>query len=332
MKLKKYQKNPILLPNPENDWESLVVCNPAAWYEDATFYLLYRAAGNDDRHLIYLGLAVSEDGFNFRRVSDRPVLAPDPTDYDAGCEDPRIVKMGKLYYITYAYRSYPPGRYWTAGKKNYIGVTADGIVPPGLLYNFSQTALAVSTDLRNFKKLGRITAFDYDNRDVILFPETIGGKFVRLERPVTGDDQPACIWLNYSANLMDWEVPRLLLAPKQPWETQKIGGSTPPLRTEAGWLVLYHGVAADGWYRVGALLLAPDNPEKIIARTKDFIMEPEYPYETAGFYNGCVFPTGNVIVGDTLYVYYGGADRYCGVATCSVKELLKFLLNEENKI
>ncbi|MFA5629858.1 MAG: hypothetical protein WC958_06430 [Dehalococcoidales bacterium] len=329
MKLHKYHKNPILLPNSQNSWESLVVCNPAAWYENGTFYLLYRAAGDDEHHLIYLGLAISDDGFNFRRISDQPVLAPDIDGYDSGCEDPRLVKMGGLYYVTYAYRSYPPGRYWAADKKNYVNVPNDGIVPTALYYNISQTALAISPDLKTFKKLGRITTFDYDNRDVILFPEKINGKFVRLERPVIKPGIPAAIWINYSDNLMDWEVPRLLIAPEKAWEMKKIGGSTPPLRTEAGWLVLYHGVALyDDQYRVGALLLDAADPEIVIARTKDYLMEPEFPYETAGFYNGCVFPTGNVIVDDTLFVYYGGADRFCCVATCSVNELLKYLLSE----
>lgn len=333
MKLTKYRNNPILQPNPANDWESLVVCNPAAWYEDGKFYLLYRAAGNDDLHLIHLGLAVSDDGFNFRRTGDRPVLFPDPLNFDSGCEDPRIVKMGDLFYITYAYRSYPPGRYWTPDKKNYVNVPADGYVPAGLRYNISQTALAISSDLKTYKKLGRITTFDYDNRDVILFPEKVNGRFVRLERPVFEDGSIPSIWINYSDNLLDWEQPRLLAGPKYEWEAAKIGGSTPPLLTDAGWLVIYHGVSArDRLYRVGALLLETGNPEKIIARTRDFIMEPEFPYETDGFYSGCVFPTGNVIVGDTLYVYYGGADRYCCVATCSISALIKFLLSEGKEL
>ena len=114
--------------------------------------------------------------------------------------------------------------------------------------------------------------------------------------------------------------------PGVPTETviYHIGNS---LRTKDGWLVLYHGVSpVDDTYRVGALLLDINNPEKILGQTKDFILEPTEKYETEGFYNGCTFPTGNVIVGDTLYVYYGGADRFCCVATCSVSELLKEIM------
>ena len=97
---------------------------------------------------------------------------------------------------------------------------------------------------------------------------------------------------------------------EQWWEDAKIGGSCPPIKTDAGWLHLYHGVASkDKAYRVGAVLLDLDRPDKIIARTKDFIMEPEFPHETDGYYNGCVFPTGNVVKDGILYVYYGAADK-----------------------
>ena len=89
--------------------------------------------------------------------------------------------------------------------------------------------------------------------------------------------------------------------------------------------MLYHGVDDKGIYRVGAMLLDIEDPRKIIARTPEPIMEPEYEYETIGFYNGCVFPTGNIILEDTLFVYYGGADKYCCVATCSLSELLVYL-------
>ena len=113
MKLRKHKHNPILEPNEQNHWESFAVCNPGAWYEKGKFYLLYRAAGKDDDHRISFGLAVSEDGFNFQRISDRPVFKPSPDGPDAGAvEDPRIVKFGTDFYVTYAARPYPPGQYW----------------------------------------------------------------------------------------------------------------------------------------------------------------------------------------------------------------------------
>lgn len=334
MKLIKSQANPIIKPHPDHPWESLVTCNPGAWYEDGTFYLLYRGAGHDEAHVIHLGLATSKDGIHFERVSNKPVLSPTPESFDSGCvEDPRIVKFGDLFYVTYAYRPFPPGQYWL--KKSYDHGWPLKEAPVGLQYNQTNTGLAISKDLKTFKKLGRITKHALDDRDVILFPEKINGKYVMLHRPVEwvgesyGTDVPS-IWLAYSDDLMSWTDDVLLAKPEFTWELKKMGGSTPPLKTKHGWLVIYHGVSKeDGQYRVGAMLLDLHDPTKIISRLKHYIMEPEFPYETDGYYTGCVFPTGNVIVDDTLYVYYGGADRYVCVATCKLDELLNELLNEK---
>ena len=112
MKLERYDGNPILSPNPKNAWESEVTTNPGAWYDEktGTVYLLYRAAGADPEHKIHLGLAVSNDGYNFERTSDQPVFSPSVDGFDAGCvEDPRIVRMGNYFYVTYACRPFPPG-------------------------------------------------------------------------------------------------------------------------------------------------------------------------------------------------------------------------------
>lgn len=332
---KRYQNNPIIKPDVNNEWEALTVCNPAAWYENGTFYLLYRGAGNDNDHHIRIGLATSKDGFNFVKYPNNPVLSPTEDNYDEGCcEDPRLVKFGNLFYLTYAYRPFAPGRYWEEGHYVKPKFDFDDNTPNGLRWNMSQTALAISSDLIHFKKLGRFTEYNIDNRDVILFPRKINGKYVRFERPMEwigeayGCKVPS-IWINFSESIMDWPKPKLFMTPTEDWEDKKIGGSTPPIETKDGWLVLYHGVSSqDDLYRVGALLLDLDDPTKIIAKTKDFLLQPELPYETEGFYSGCVFPTGNVVVGDTFYIYYGGADRFVNVATCSITELLNYLKKE----
>ena len=111
MKLLRYGGNPILSPNPANEWENLVVCNPGVILDDGVFYMLYRAAGDDEKHVIRFGLATSTDGFHFQRVSDRPVFGPSADGPDSGCvEDARIVKFGDTFYVTYAYRPMAPGR------------------------------------------------------------------------------------------------------------------------------------------------------------------------------------------------------------------------------
>lgn len=336
MKLKKYSKNPILKPNPENDWESLVVCNPGVWYEDGTFYMLYRAAGNDEAHVIHLGLATSSDGFNFKRESSKPVLSPSADGPDSGCvEDPRIVKFDNDYYVTYAFRPYPPGQYWKFAHDVVLSPQSGEHTPTFLKKNMGNTGLAVTKDFRNFTRLGRLTESTLDDRDVILFPEKINGQYVMLHRPkqYLGENyqnvKHPSIWIKFSNDMLNWESKEshlLITGIENSWE-EKIGGSTPPLRTKDGWLVLYHGVEHEGTghYRVGALLLDLNNPLKVIGRTKDYIMEPETEFELNGYYNGCVFPTGNVIINNTLYVYYGAADKYVCVATCDVDDLLNFI-------
>lgn len=334
MKLTKFEGNPILAPHPEHAWENFSVCNPGAWEEDGVFYLLYRAAGDDEGHVIRFGLAESQDGFHFTRSGSTPVFAPSEDGPDAGCvEDPRIVKFGEMYYITYAYRPFAPGRYWLNPGNEANKPCPDVTASRAISENLTHSGLAMTRDLKTYHRLGRMTKANLDDRDVILFPEQVNGKYVMLHRPkewvgeAYGTTYPA-IWISESEDMLSWSDSRMLAKGEMDWE-RKIGGSTPPLRTTAGWLTLYHAVDDQGTYRVGALLLDLDNPSKVIGRTRNWIMEPEYEYETKGIYQGVVFPTGNVIVGDTLYVYYGGADQYCAVATCSVSELLDYIAVEE---
>ena len=111
--LKRYQRNPILSPLAHSAWENICTCNPAAWYDGKKVWLLYRGGPDTEQHPVSLGLAESEDGFHFRRVSDQPVFGPSEDGWDGGCiEDPRIVQFGDTYFVTYAARMFPPAAYW----------------------------------------------------------------------------------------------------------------------------------------------------------------------------------------------------------------------------
>ena len=338
MKLKKFDQNPILSPLATNDWESLVTCNPGVIYDDGTFYMLYRAAGNDPEHIIRFGLATSNDGYHFKRASDLPAFGPSEDGPDSGgVEDPRIIKLDNEFYITYAYRAYPPGQYWNFSHDEILLPECGLDAPVAIKQNIGNTGLAVTTDFKTFRRLGRITSPVLDDRDVILFPEKINGQYVLLHRPkqFVGKKYNVrypSIWLKFSDDILNWEDKEshlLMTGIENSWE-EKIGGSTPPLKTDKGWLLLYHGVEKGGlgFYRVGAALLDLENPLIVIARTTDCLLEPEFEYETIGNYNGCVFPTGNVILNDTLFVYYGAADKYVGVATVNINVLLNFLIDE----
>lgn len=334
MKLIKYAGNPILSP-AKNYWEERCVLNPAVVYDEKNekFVMLYRAAGNDKEHIIRCGLAESDDGINFKRVSKEPVFYSSGNDADGGCvEDPRLTKIGDMYYVTYAARAFSPGRYWLPDAPfPPIYIKEDDVyskdLPKYASENITATFLAATRDFRHYKRLGRITEADVDDRDVVIFPEKINGKYAIISRPKfkdAGVKMPS-IWISFTDDLLTYETPELLMTGETEWETQRIGAGTPPIKTDKGWFMLYHGVDDEGTYRVGAVLMDLADPRKIVARTKDFIMEPEFDYETKGIYNGCVFPTGSVVKDGVLFVYYGCADKYVSLATADFEKLVNFL-------
>lgn len=335
MRLKKYENNPILKPNPNCQWENFCVLNPGVVFDEKRekFVMLYRAAGDDKEHLIRFGLAESDDGINFTRCGKEPAMDVNRTEPDGGCiEDPRIVEIDGVYYITYAARAFFTGKYWLC-YEDYIKEYGEPkkyaeSVPHFAKKNSTVSYLAMTEDFKYYKRLGRITDSRYDDRDVVLFPERINGKYVKLSRPKfpegkNADCKMPSVWITFSDDLLEWGEPQLLFTGEQWWETERIGAGCPPIRTDKGWLLIYHGVAADQEYRVGFVLLDINQPSRILARTKDFVMEPEYDYEKNGLYNGCVFPTGCVLKNDILYIYYGCADKYIALATVSLTEVFE---------
>jgi predicted GH43/DUF377 family glycosyl hydrolase len=334
MKLKRYATNPILKPVPGSNWQCLVNTNPGVWYEESEHkvYMLYRGAGNDAEHKIHFGLATSTNGFDFERVSNEPVFSPSVDGFDAGCvEDPRIVKFGEWFYVTYAARPFPPGEYWVdESVRRFRRIECPSEFPVNFRNNSTATGLAMTKDFKTWIRAGRLTDPSVDDRDVILFPERIGDRFVMMHRPMTwtgpeyGTDFPA-MWISSGTDLFDMNQSRLLIKGERDWE-RKVGGNAPPIKTSEGWLTLYHAVGPDKHYRLGALLLDLEDPSIVRYRTKNWIMQPEESYELQGFYNGVCFPCGNCVIDDTLFVYYGGADKYVGVATCGLGEILEELM------
>jgi len=334
MKLQRYAHNPILQPNPVNAWEALVTTNPGAWYDERTgqVILIYRAAGVDPAHRISLGVATSTNGYDFVRVADEPFLTTSAEGHwDAGSvEDARVVKFGDWYFITYAAVPVLPGQYWlnSGGRWQIADQTPD--FPIGLRNNWTRTGLLLTKDFQQVYRAGYLSDPTVDDRDVIIFPERVNGKFVTLHRPMqwcgTGYpcEQPA-IWIAFSDDLLEQKRLQLLAQVEYGWEAGKIGGAAPPIKTDDGWLMLYHAVGSDNRYRVGALLLDLNAPTHVLARTPEPIYEPSAWYEMEGIYKGITFPCGNVVIGGTLFVYYGGADQYCGVATCALADLLAHL-------
>jgi len=334
--LKRHDANPILSPNPKNDWESAVATNPAAWVDPETndVVMLYRAAGKDPQHRVVLGMARSQDGVAFTRCSDKPVFEPSLDGFDAGCvEDPRVIRIDGWYYMTYAARATPPGQYWIlpASKRPWTPEPFPDDMPWHVRENHTATGLAVTRDFKTFVRAGRLTNRTVDDRDVILFPEKINGRYYMLQRPMQwagdgyGTEHPA-MWISSGEDMLAMSEPQLLIKAKYDWET-KVGGNTSPIRTEHGWLTLYHAVGPDKHYRLGALLLDLDNPAIVRYRTPDWIMQPEADYETQGLYNGCIFPCGKLVRDGKLMVYYGAGDIHVGLATCDFDALMAHMLS-----
>lgn len=334
MRLKKYEGNPILSPKPGSNWESYAVCNPGVVYDKGKFTMLYRASAETDVYWIYIGMAESKDGFDFKRVSEFPVYTPTQQFEMGDMEDPRVIKMGGWYYITYAARAYPYTLFAQGKGPKYFGPNASRC----LRENLTRTGLARTKDFKKFESLGAISRDDIDDRDVIIFPEKIGGKYWMLHRPAEwvgpkyGTDKPG-MWITYSDSLTRWKNPSKLLAkpnPEAAWEEKKIGASCPPIKTKHGWLLMYHGVQGvkpERYYRQGVLMLDLKDPRKIISRPKDFVLEPAEPFEKVGVEENVVFAVGNVVKDGTYYCYYGGADKAIGVATCKFDDLVDYAMS-----
>jgi beta-1,2-mannobiose phosphorylase / 1,2-beta-oligomannan phosphorylase len=323
----KYKKNPILAPKKGSKWEGHAVCNPGAIRHKGKVYMLYRASGETDVYRIYFGLAVSENGYDFKRVSDKPNYTGHH-GFDSGCvEDPRIVKMADgYYYITYAGRVTPFTSFVLGEKAEF----PEG-APKSMTENYTRTGLMRTKNFKDYENLGAITPDNIDDRDVVIFPEKIKGKYVMFRRPAHwvgkkyGTDKPG-MWISYSKDLKNWSGDKLLAKPATDWDYCKIGASTPPIKTRHGWLVMYHGVDKKRIYRQGLMLLDLNDPTKILSRPPDFIMEPTEKWEITGVEHDVVFAVGNLVIGDKLFVYYGGADKVIGVATAKMKDVMDYVL------
>ena len=327
--LQRYEKNPILIPNEANWWESKAVFNCAILHYENKFHMLYRAIGEYERYISRIGYASSTDGYSFARSNH---IALEPTqDYEKyGIEDPRMVEIDNQVYITY--------------------VILSAYVTDGAIVEAS-TALATTTDFLKYTRLRVITSKGSNNKDVVLFPEKMSqqssvlssssnnadgaGKYFFLHRPSSwigstyGVDKPS-IWLGEGNSLTNFEKHSLLLKPEEDWEELKVGAGPPPIKTRAGWLVIYHGVSREKVYSAGAALLDLHDPSKIIGRTKTPILEPNEPYEKFGDVSNVVFPTGACVVdNDKLFVYYGAADKVCCLATADLNYLLDHILKCE---
>jgi beta-1,2-mannobiose phosphorylase / 1,2-beta-oligomannan phosphorylase len=247
----------------------------------------------------HLRVARSRDGVRFM-VDSQPALAPEMATEEYGCEDARITEIEGRYYVTYV----TPSR---------LGIA---------------TGLASTADFRSFRREGMI--FLPDHKDVALFPGRIGGRYWALTRPMPAAfDKVHGIWLASSPDLRHWGEHQPLALPRPGyWDCRRTGGSAVPFYTDAGWLVLYHGVDETNRYCMGGLLLDGDDPRRVLARSPEPILAPEAPFERAGFYGNVVLSCGHVPLDPEarhIRLYYGAADRVTGAADFATDEILASL-------
>jgi beta-1,2-mannobiose phosphorylase / 1,2-beta-oligomannan phosphorylase len=334
MIIERCKKNPIVIPGVE-DWRKVVTFNPGAIYENGKFYLYERTAGTLRPFRTCIGLLESIDGINFSQVGNEPIFTSEMIGFPEGSvQDARVVKIDDKYYMTYAmqpygFDCYPTGEgvpdYDTSNYPNWKNRAYPMI---------TQSGIAVSDDAIHFKHLSFTSSEEIDDRDHTLFPGKIKGNFALLRRPTEfigdkyGTEQPG-IWLSYSKDLITWTDPKLLAIANEEWEGAKIGAAANPLKTDSGWLLLYHGVDKNSVYRVGAMLLDIENPLKVIARTSKFIMEPTEYYEKFGLIiPNVIFPTSIINRDGTVYIYYGCCDSNIALATVPIKDLIDYILIE----
>ena len=226
----------------------------------------------------YLAVARSTDGEHFT-IDEQCGIYPTSEYESFGVEDARISVVEGKYYIT------------------YTAVSEKGIC----------VALATTEDFYTFEKLGVI--LPPDNKDVVLFPEKINGKYYMLHRPSTSEFGKPEMWLASSSTMQEWgNHSRLIGVSREGWDSVRIGACASPIKTKDGWLVLYHGADSNNRYCVGALLLDANNPARVLKRSRKPFLEPINEYEKTGFFGNVVFPCGCVEQGDELAIYYGAAD------------------------
>jgi beta-1,4-mannooligosaccharide/beta-1,4-mannosyl-N-acetylglucosamine phosphorylase len=296
----RWEGNPLItiedIPFPCN-----TVFNAACAKYNGQYILLLRVEDLTGRSVF--ALARSDDGYHFE-LEDEPVMQPCMEEgcfkeYEKkGIEDPRITKIGNIYYIMYT-----------------------AVSPYGPLL-----ALAKTEDFKKFERIALVS--EPENKDGALFPEKINEKYCRLDRPVSGGE--GNIWLSYSDDLLAWGNSRCIMTTRgDSWDSWRIGASSQPIKIEHGWLIIYHGVkdvSGGPIYRLGAAMLDYKDPSKVLCRSAIPILSPREYYERVGDVNNVVFSCGAILEddGEQLKIYYGASDTCICVGTANVNELMQF--------
>jgi len=245
--------------------------------------------------LSHLRLVCSDDGIEFTESGHSPILGQGNTE-NYGIEDCRVAQIDGTYYLTY-----------TAVSEDGYGVN-----------------MMSTSDWSNFRRHGMI--FPCPNKDCAIFTEKINGEYWSLHRPTNVDMGGSYIWISRSKDIEYWGKHKCIARTREGmWDSERIGAGASPIKTEKGWLEIYHGADANHRYCLGAILLDLNDPSKVLARSKGPIMEPMTDYEKKGFFGSVVFTNGHIVDGDTITIYYGASDEVICGATLSIEAILDTL-------
>ncbi|MCZ4225235.1 glycoside hydrolase family 130 protein [Pedobacter rhodius] len=246
--------------------------------------------------LSHLRLVCSDDGINFHQPEGYPLLQGEGPDEVFGIEDCRVALIDGTYYLT------------------FTAVSGDGV----------GVGMRTTKDWKIFEKHGMV--IPPHNKDCAIFEEKINGKFYALHRPSSVDLGGNYIWLAESPDGIHWGNHKCLIKTrKNSWDSKRVGAGAAPIKTEKGWLEIYHGANNEHQYCLGAFLMDLDDPSKVLAQTEEPIMKPAVDYELNGFFGQVVFTNGHLVNGDELTIYYGAADEFVCGAKFSIQEILSNL-------
>lgn len=341
------KKEGILLTKTDLEFENEGVLNPAAIRVLDDVHLFYRAVQQGNRSSI--GHCRLHGPLSIVKRWDKPILYPE-FDYESqGVEDARIVKIDDLYYLTYTAYDGKNARGALATSKNLVQFKKHGIIVPPITY--AEFVYKAETSGKVNENYYRNQKFYYQESDpenrimlwdknVVFFPRRIKGLLVFLHRIRPGiqivhfkelKDLDKDFWDQYFQNFSE----NILLDPIHPHESSYIGAGCPPIETEHGWLLIYHGAEETDhgivYSACAAALLELENPGKVIARLPYALFTPEFEWERKGEVNNVVFPTGSALFGDTLYIYYGAADSVIATASVCLSALIAELLTYTNQ-
>jgi predicted GH43/DUF377 family glycosyl hydrolase len=340
-------KKGILFEKTPIEFENSGVLNPGVIKEGEFVHVFYRAVSFNNYSSI--GYCKLEGPATIIKRNKTPLIVPEFEYESHGVEDPRIVKIDELYYLSYTAYDGINALGALAVSSDLIHWEKKGIIVPQLTYD-EFNLLAPQENMLNNNKYIRYNdqhhlqaTTDKEvllwDKNLLFFPRKLNGKFYFLHRIkpdiqiLVGieklEDLTEEFWINYFSNFKE----NIVLSSKFEHEISYIGGGCPPVETEDGWLLIYHGVkdSLNGYiYSACASLLDLENPQKEIGRLPYPLFEPSKIWELKGEVNNVCFPTGTALFGDTLYIYYGAADELIAYASVSLSALLIEL--KKNKI